>query len=59
MPARENASPEKQTARSLIAALMIATVAVFGLLHVVGIVLLHEQAAPRTGDITDAMMNRD
>lgn len=58
MPTRENSSPEKQS-RSLMATLMITTVVVFSLLHVVGMVLLHERVAPRPGDITDAMTNRD
>jgi hypothetical protein len=59
MPVREKPSPEKQSMRSLKAALMIATVIAFGLLHVVGSALLPKRTAPRQSDITETMMNRD
>ena len=45
--------------RSLKAALMIATVIAFGLLHIVGSALLQKRTAPRPTDITETMMNRD
>jgi hypothetical protein len=59
MSARERSPPEKQSVRSLKAALMIATVIAFGLLHIAGSALLHERTAPRPIDITEAMRNRD
>jgi hypothetical protein len=59
MLARENYRPEKQAAISLKSALATAVIVVFGILHIVGAVLLHEAAAPRPTDTSEAMMNRD
>jgi hypothetical protein len=59
MLARENSCPEKQAAISLKAALITAVVVVFGILHVIGAVMLHDAAAPRPIDTSEVMTNRD
>ena len=56
---RKNSCPEKQAAISLKAALMTAVILVFGILHVVGAVLLHDAAAPRPVDTSEVMTNHD
>jgi hypothetical protein len=59
MLARENSCPEKQTAISLKAALITAVIVVFGILHVVGAVMLRDAAAPRPIDTSEVMTNCD
>jgi hypothetical protein len=59
MPARENPVPERSAAISIKAALMAAVIVVFGILHIVGAMVLHNAAAPRPIDTSEAMMNRD
>jgi hypothetical protein len=59
MTARENSRPERRTAISLKAALMTAVIVGFGILHIVGAVLLHNASTPRPIDTSEAMMNRD
>jgi hypothetical protein len=59
MPVRESSLPEKRSAISLKAALMTAIIVVFGILHVVGAMWLHDAASPRPIDTSEVMMNRD
>jgi len=59
MLARENSSPGKQTTISLKAAVMTTVIVVFGILHIVGAVLLHDAASPRPADTSEMMTNRD
>jgi hypothetical protein len=59
MLARENSCPEKQAAISQKAALITAVIVVFGILHVVGAVMLHDAAVPRPIDTSEVMTNRD
>jgi hypothetical protein len=59
MSVHENSCPEKPAALSLKAALMTAVIVVFGILHVVGAMMLHDAAAPRPIDTSEVMTNRD
>ena len=59
MSAREISSLKKRSAISLKAALMIAIIVVFGILHIVGAMWLHDAASPRPIDTSEVMMNRD
>ena len=56
---RDNSSSGKQAAISLKAALITAVIVVFGILHVAGLVLLHDAAAPRPIDTSEMMTNHD
>jgi hypothetical protein len=59
MSVREDASPQRRSAISLKAALMTATIVVFGILHVVGAMWLQQAASPRPANTSEVMMNRD
>jgi hypothetical protein len=59
MSVREISSLEKRSAISLKAALMTAIIVVFGILHIVGAMWLHDGASPRRIDTSEVMMNRD
>lgn len=59
MLVRQNSRPEKRTAISLKATLMTAVIVVFGILHVIGAVMLHDAASPRPIDTSEVMTNRD
>jgi hypothetical protein len=59
MLVRENSSSEKQSAISLKATLMTTVIVVFGVLHFIGAMWLHNAASPRPLDISEVMTNRD
>ena len=59
MSAREITSLRKRSTISLKAALMTAIIVVFGILHIVGAMRLHDAASPRPIDTSDVMMNCD
>ena len=59
MSVRQSSSLEKRSAISLKAALMTAIIVVFGILHIVGAMWLHDAASPRPIDTSEVMMNRD
>ena len=59
MSIRESSSREKPSAISLKATLMTAIIVVFGILHIVGAMWLHDAASLRPIDTSEVMMNRD
>jgi hypothetical protein len=59
MLVRQYSRPEKQTMISLKTALIMAVLVVFGILHVVGAVLLHDAATPRPIDTSEMLTGRD
>ena len=59
MSVRESSSPKNTSAISLKATLMTAIIVVFGILHVVGAMWLHDAASPRPVNTSEVMMNRD
>jgi hypothetical protein len=59
MLVRQYSRPEKQTVISLKTALITAVLVVFGILHVVGAVLLHDAATPRPIDTSEMLAGRD
>ena len=58
MSASENSS-ERRSEISPKAILMTAIILVFGILHIVGAMWLHDAASPRPIDTSEVMMNRD
>jgi hypothetical protein len=55
----ENAFPKQRSVASLKATLTIVVIVLFGILHVVGAMMLHNTAAPRQTDSFEATANRD
>ena len=59
MSVDDNSSRETPSPISSKKALMTAIIVVFGILHIVGTIWLHDAASPRPIDTSEAMMNRD
>jgi hypothetical protein len=59
MLVRQYSRPEKQATISLKTALITAVLVVFGILHVVGAVLLHDAATPRPIDTSEMLTGHD
>jgi hypothetical protein len=59
MLVRQYSRPEKQAAISPKAALIAAVLVFFGILHVVGAVLLRDVATPQPVDTSEMMPGRD
>jgi hypothetical protein len=59
MIVRGNSSAERQSTISLKATVMTALIVAFGILHIVGAVLLHDAGQPRPVNTSEVMMNRD